>query len=199
MIAYCINLSERLEKWERASKQFRKLPFNVLKFSATKKVIGFDGCRESHLNVLEHARVNYPGELITVFEDDVKFLGNHPWFDVERAMEELPKDWDMLYLGATLTKPVQRYSEHLFRMTDGAWTTHAMIFNNQNGIIEHILENNGGGRKIDVYYANEIQKRFNCYIAYPMIATQQDGFSDIQNKNVNNSMIIQDYYNKFTR
>lgn len=199
MIAYCINLPERPEKWEKASKQFKKLPFNVLKFSATKKVIGFDGCRESHLNVLEHARINYPNQLITVFEDDVKFLGNHPWHEVEEAIKELPLNWDMLYLGATLTEPVKKYSPHLYKLNGGAWTTHAMIFNPQNGILEHILENNGGGRKIDVYYANEIQKRFNCFIAYPMIATQQDGFSDIQNKNVNNSQIIQDYYNKFTR
>ena len=67
-------------------------------------------------------------------------------------------NWDMLYLGATLNEKLERFSPHLFRLKK-AWTTHAMIFNNQNGVIDYILNNNGGGRKIDVFYAEQIQEK----------------------------------------
>ena len=198
MISYCINLPERPEKWNAAQSEFKKLRGNVLKWNATKEVIGFDGCRKSHLGLMNHHLQTYGNELFTVYEDDVQFCVQNPQDAIEQAMRELPDDWDMLYLGATLTENLKKYSPHLYRLHK-AWTTHAMIFNNQNGVVDFILENNGGGRKIDVFYADVVQQRFNCFITNPMIATQRNGFSDILNKNVNNGNIIQDYYKKHTR
>lgn len=197
MIKYCISLPERPEKWEVAQQEFKKLDGNVMKWNATKKVIGFDGCRESHLGLLEHLRYDFKDELYMVFEDDCLFCVDNPQHEISKAMLELPKDWDMLYLGATLNEPLVKYSEHLYRLKRG-YTTHAMIFNNQNGVIDFILENNGGGRKIDVFYADVVQEQFNCYITAPMIATQRNGFSDILNRNVNNGDIIRDFYKRHT-
>lgn len=198
MISYCITLPERPQKWINAQREFKKLRGNVLKWNATKKVIGFDGCRISHLGLLQHCVFDYPGELVAIYEDDVQFIGKFPQDEIDRAMRELPADWDILYLGATLQKDLVRHSDHLYKLK-GAFTTHAMIFNNQNNVMEFILENNGGGRKIDVFYADVVQERFNCYIAYPMIATQRDGFSDIMNRECKNSTLILDYYKKHTR
>jgi GR25 family glycosyltransferase involved in LPS biosynthesis len=198
MISYCINLPERPEKWAAVQGEFKHLRGNVIKWAATKDVIGFDGCRKSHLGVLDHHVKNYPDSLCTVYEDDLIFCVNNPQDAIDKAMADLPKDWDMLYLGATLNQNLEPYGDNLYRLKK-AFTTHAMIFNNQNGVIDFILEHNGGGRKIDVFYADVIQEQFNCYIAYPMIANQRNGFSDILNKNVNNGNIIQDYYRRHTR
>ncbi len=198
MIQYCINLPSRPEKWEQVQKEFKKLRGIVRKWVATKEVIGFDGCRKSHLSLLKHHIETYPDQLCTVFEDDVEFTDHFPQTDIDIAMAELPDNWDMLYLGATLNVDLVRHSPHLFKLKK-AYTTHAMIFNNQNNVIDFILENDGGGRKIDVFYADVVQDKFNCYIAYPMIANQRNGFSDILNRNVNNGLIIQDYYNRHTR
>lgn len=198
MIKFCINLPERPEKWEAAQTEFKKLRGDVLKWTATKMTPGYDGCRTSHLELLKHARFEYPNENLMVFEDDALFCVDNPQDLIEQSMRELPKDWDMLYLGATLTEPVQKYSEHLYRITK-AWTTHAMIFNHKSKVIDFILENNGGGRKIDVFYADVVQNQFKCFITYPMIATQRNGYSDILNKNVPNGDIIRDYYNRFIK
>lgn len=198
MIAYCINLPERPEKWQKAAYEFRKLPFNVLKFNATKTSPGWEGCRKSHLGVLEHARINYPNQIIAVFEDDVQWNVSNPWHEIEKCMYDLPKDWDMLYLGATLQQDLIPYTRNLYRLKKG-WTTHAMIMNPANGLFEYILENNGGGRKIDVFYADVIQEKFKCFISNPMIAIQRDGYSDILNKPVNNGAIIKDYYKKHAK
>jgi len=198
MISYCINLPERPEKFKESSKEFKKLRGNVLKWSATKKQIGFDGCRISHLGVLIHHLATYPGELCTIYEDDVVFKSQFAQEEIDRAMTQLPDDWDVLYLGATLNEDLVRHSDNLFRLKK-AYTTHAIIFNNQNGVIDFILENDGGGRKIDVFYADVIQERFNCYIASPMIANQRNGFSDILNREVKNGDIIQERFNKHTK
>jgi len=198
MIAYCINLPERQQKWNNVYKEFLRLPFNVLKYNAHKTSPGWEGCRQSHLGVLEHAIDNYKGEIIAVFEDDLQWNVSQPWHEIEKCMKDLPLDWDMLYLGATLTQDLIPYTRNLYRLKR-AWTTHAMIMNPQNGLFEFILENNGGGRKIDVFYADVVQEKFKCYISNPMIAIQRDGYSDILNKNVNNGMIIKDYFKRHAK
>ncbi len=197
MIAYCINLQDRPDKWEQVQPELGKLNINVLRWNATKLNPGYDGCRESHLALLEHARYTYPDELIMVLEDDVEFVTQFPWHDIKQCLEEVPHSWDVLYLGATLNQPLERWSSHLFRLKKG-WTTHAMIFNNQNGVIDFILENRGGEHKIDVFYANVLQENFKCFISYPLIANQRNGYSDILKQNVRNGDYIRDFYKLHT-
>jgi hypothetical protein len=194
MKIYCINLDDRPEKFDQVSEEIKKLDFDLLfRFSATKGNPGFEGCRISHLRLLEEVK----DSIFMVIEDDFKLCVDNGKELLYQAINELPDNWDMLYLGATLNEPLDRYSPHLFRLNN-AWTTHAMIFNNQNGVIDYILQNNGGGRKIDVFYALEVQKRFNCFITYPMIATQRSGYSDVINRPVDYE-IIQQRYNRYTQ
>ena len=55
---YCVNLDERVERWEDAIKEFKKLHIenNVKRFSAIKHTNGAIGCRESHLNIIKEAK-----------------------------------------------------------------------------------------------------------------------------------------------
>jgi hypothetical protein len=92
-------------------------------------------------------------------------------------MADLPPDWDMLYLGANLQVPIEMYSQNLYRLK-GAYTTHAIIYNSQR-VIDYILKHDGGGRKIDVFYALDVMENFNVYATRPMLATQRAGYSDI--------------------
>jgi GR25 family glycosyltransferase involved in LPS biosynthesis len=187
MLTYCINLPERPDKWKLAQAEIESFGLHPLRVNGIKKDMGFDGCRLAHLNVLRNVKAPF-----FLTEDDVLFKGTLA--DLERCIEQLPPDWDLLYLGATLNEPLERYSDNLFRIK-GAYTTHAIIYNSQR-VVDYILKHNGGGRKIDVFYANDVQHRFNCYLCDPLIATQRAGISDIVNGYVSYE-VIEDSHKKY--
>lgn len=197
MTIHCINLSERPEKWVNSFAELKKLKGVPLRWNATKKAIGYEGCRESHVSLLQHLRYEYPDDLYGVFEDDVEFTHQIPAVRLEEIMRDLPKDWDILYLGATINERPEFVTKNLFRIKN-AWTTHAMIFNNQNGVVDYILENQNSIGKIDVFYAQDVQHKYNCYLANPMLAIQKNGHSDIMNKYVPTGDLINKYFEKHT-
>ena len=47
--------------------------------------------------------------------------------------------------------------------------------------------------KIDVFMADVIQEKFNCYMCYPMVATQRPGLSDITRKYTDYNRIMSRY------
>lgn len=123
----------------------------------------------SHLQLLEEIEE----DVFMIIEDDILTLGTRD--ELDAAIEQLPDNWDMLYLGAELHVPLERYSDNLFRLKRGK-VTHAIIYNNQNNVVDYILDH--CFNPIDEFYAEVIQERFNCFITDPMICTQNPGYSD---------------------
>jgi GR25 family glycosyltransferase involved in LPS biosynthesis len=187
MKATVINLDSRPERMVKFAKN--KFPFVVERFSAFNG--GENGCTSSHLNVIK-SHTEFP---FVVFEDDCVML--EPWEMVKDAMEQLPFDWDALWLGATLTRQLKRYSRNLFRL-NRAYCLHAVIYNTQR-MVDYILHNHNtqSGRNLDIFYYHQVQQMFNCFITYPIMATQSEGISDIANKETG-SWIITKSYNKYT-
>lgn len=110
------------------------------------------------------------------FEDDVVLRS----FDhLAAAIGELPKDWDMLYLGANVheEKP-QRYSKHLFRIKS-AWTSHAIAYSKK--MIEFIVMNYPvlDFQMYDAWLNDHVLKNKQCFIVSPTIAWQRSGYSDL--------------------
>ena len=169
MNTYCINLKQRKAKWNRVQLECAKLDLNVTRFEAIFNTSGHDGCFQSHTTLLSQIEE----DMFMVIEDDIKVL--EPLETLNKAISQLPDDWDMLYLGAQLSKKIERHSENLFRLK-GALLTHAVIYNNQNGVVDYIADHARG--IIDVYLRDVVQELFNCYITYPAICSQADGFSD---------------------
>ena len=194
MKAYVMNLDERPDRMIEFNKN--EFPFPVERVSAVKTKIGADGCALTHLNTLK-GQTEFP---FIVFEDDCKMI--EPWSLVEKAMTQLPPEWDALWLGATLDTRLVRYSENLFRLRK-AYCTHAVIYNTPR-MVDYILDNfhTSTGRKvIDVFYYRDIQNIFNCYITYPMTTIQCDGMSDIMDREQDESDQAwrAKCYNKYTR
>ena len=189
MKAYVINLKEREDKL----KLFRQnqFPFEVERFEGIHDMPRDNGCAKSHLALLSNIH-EFP---CLVCEDDCVLIES--WMVVIRALAELPDEWDALWLGATLTIPLEKYSDYLFRLKR-AHTLHAVIYNSQE-MIDYILNHHSFSRHpyIDVFYF-EVQQRFNCFITHPICATQRIGFSDISQKHVNYHDYIIDCYNKNT-
>ena len=145
---------------------------------------GWRGCTRSYLEVMKKIT-----GLTIVMEDDCLFLKH--WNYIEKMMEQLPEDWDALYLGATLNVPLKKYSTNLFRLKKG-WTTHAIIYRDDT-IPKYLVKHVAQIRKIDVYLANEIQEKFNVFITYPLTATQRPGYSDIINRQQDYAVINERY------
>jgi GR25 family glycosyltransferase involved in LPS biosynthesis len=190
MKSYVINLKESTERLA----QFRenKFPFEIMRFDALRGSCGLDGNCLSIRTLLAQV-IEFP---VVIFEDDCVMLEN--WMVVQRAMVELPEDADALWLGATLTKPLERYSDHLFRLKR-AYTTHAIIYYSKR-MVDYILNLHvPSGVALDVFYFMHIQEKFNCYITNPICATQRDGISDIDGRDMKYYNYIIDSYNKFTK
>lgn len=188
MKIYCINLYERPNRWKQVQKEAKKLKLPIKRFSAFKRDWGHEGCKLSHLTLLD--AIKHEG-IFMVIEDDMRICIKDPIQTLEKAIQQLPSDWDMLYLGATLTKPIKRYSHNLFELKGGL-TCHAIIYNNQNEVADYILKNHDRNR-IDPFYSDNVQENFNCFITYPMIATQRAGKSDLLNKYTSYKEILKSY------
>lgn len=194
MKAFVVNLDERPDRM--ITFKDNVFPFEVERVSAIKHPVGSTGCTLTHFGIFERQK-EFP---FVIFEDDCKMV--QPWGLVEKAMSQLPPDWDALWLGATLDAPLKRYSENTFRLKRG-YCTHAIIYNSQR-MVDYILSNfsTSAGRKIiDVFYYEDVQDKFNCFITYPMVALQAEGWSDVMQRVPRDDEYQWrlDCYNKFTQ
>jgi hypothetical protein len=190
MIGYVINLDTRHDRMESFNKN--EFPFEVIRIPGILTKTGQEGCAMSHINVLK----NHTELPFAVFEDDCKML--YPWEEVQKCIDQLPRYWDALWLGATLKKHLIRYSHNLCKLRM-AYALHAVIYNSQR-IVDYILENYKISAKvpIDNYYRHVVMERFRCYITYPMMATQEASVSDITGEYVDYGDYMSKQYKKYT-
>lgn len=103
---------------------------------------------------------------------------------VEAGLNELPIDWDLVYLGANIREPApERISEHVFRVRD-AWTTHAIGYSRR--VVPFLLENQPGFS--EEMYDNWLGRQLpnlNAYVISPMVAWQRPHYSGIWGREVN--------------
>jgi GR25 family glycosyltransferase involved in LPS biosynthesis len=170
-----INREDRQDRLEQIKDELRKQELNAVRFNAIIDSVGWKGCRDSHLSVLEHS---YDYKQFMVLEDDAMFLEGIT--DAMGLWEfDLPKDWDMLYLGCSPQSPQQKHSDFLYKITE-AKCTHAIIWHNRvGGAIDYILAHKDEIKKFDRYLMEVIQPKFNCFCIYPMLVTQRESKSNI--------------------
>jgi len=193
-IAYCINLKSRTDRYKKAVKEFHKVGLcqKVLFYRTTKpdpkkvKKKGFPNlgtyrCWESHRSVIKDA-VNKNLKNCLVFEDDIIFHSKRYIKNYIKNFENLPKNWDMYYLGHS---PFLGYhvKNDIYRVysTGG----HAYLINKD--FMKKIVETKFGTWKfisgdqyagIDAYHLQEGY----CYASYPMAAYQSGSYSDNNNR-----------------
>ena len=116
---YLINMDKDTERLEKVTKECKKFNINFERFSGvnplklSKKELnkyvsktcqnicpnGIIGCGVSHMKIYEDAlKNNYKN--ILVLEDDVYF-DDELYEELNKAMKELPEDYDILYLGCS--------------------------------------------------------------------------------------------------
>jgi len=188
---YCINLDRRKDRWEETENELKKwgLLDQVERYPAVDGVSldnpysinnGELGILTTHINLISDAKEkNY--ENVLILEDDIEFTKNI--INVDKYMELVPTDWDMIYFGGNhnkhMGKTIDMINDKIIKLNE-TYGIHCVAIN--NSMYDVILKTIPKIMKpIDVYYS-DLQKSYECYGFNPSIALQRVGYSDIQNK-----------------
>lgn len=174
---FLINLPTRVDKLMKSSDQFRKYG---IKFKVVKAISDVDGAKGLYMTMYFLFKECLRRRLtrILVFEDDFKFLFD-PTELMEACIKQLPITWRQFYLGANLPKPhlVSKYSNNLL-LTKRALSSHAVAYSME---MMEMIVSLPMQHPIDLQVANFLHPNGEIYCAYPLLATQMTGSSDIKN------------------
>lgn len=167
---YCINLDARPDRWQASLTEFAAIGIadRVERLAAIEHADGSEGCRLSHLECVKRAAAA-GADTVLIFEDDVTLPGFSS-ARLARSLEQLRAipDWELFYLGGLLVAAWE-YREHLIGgrlVQTHAYAVHRRAF---DAIIERATA------PFDLWCASTRRS----YCAYPMLAWQRDGHSDI--------------------
>jgi len=204
---YVINLDIREDRRRQVRGEFTAAGIRSYgRFSAHADVNGAYGNTKSFCGLIDRC-LSLDSSGCLIFEDDVIFMPSQTPFAVEiaGALNELPDNWDALYLGATLcdnyvTQPITNYSEHLYRLWS-SFAAHAIIFSKQGlknirsrfspseGWWQEVLVKTDG-YAFDVFLAKEFLPTANCYITKKILCGQRPGWSNLLNKNTDYNKLM---------
>jgi glycosyl transferase, family 25 len=188
-LTICINLDRRPERWQRVQQAFATHGIqSVRRFSASDgdeialpnnwvHTPGAYGCLDSHVRAIREAR-DANAASVLIFEDDVVF---DPQFKEKFAtfIQELPEDWDMLFLGALHKDEPVRVSEHIARITKANSTFAYAI---RNTVFDPFIELNSRAKHVLDMNNYALQERFKCYCFMPNLVWVESEYSDVQQR-----------------
>jgi hypothetical protein len=152
------------------------------------RVNGNLGCTASHRALLEIISYQqWPRVLI--LEDDFEVCVSDFNERFSEMIEEVPTDWDMLYLGGAYGEPPQyRHSDHVIRinriMTTSSYAVTAQM-------ARRLAPYVSGGGPIDSVYGN-FHSQTNSYISQPRLMVQYANVSDLVEQHMDNSQSMLD-------
>ncbi len=185
-----IGLKARKDRWERCKEILQGRVERVTHYTTIQNFQdSYKGYMSDWLKMLKM----FQGEPLMFFEDDFELTDD---FDdvFPKAISELPKSYDMLYLGANLQVPVTRYSDHLARV-GGAWLMHATLLSAK--FIDFILENYpySNIKIVDEWY-RRIAPQKEFYMTMPIISYQRKDYSDFVGRYVYYDIFSNKYYKR---
>jgi GR25 family glycosyltransferase involved in LPS biosynthesis len=189
---YCINLDKRLDRWEQAIQEFKKIDLEVERFPAidgekidynfSPKKKGFCGCLLSHKSIIQHCKDNN-FESVLILEDDV-VISEKILSCFEKNITHIPT-WDMIYFGGNHKIKPTFIKDQLYKIirtyTTQAYAIHSKIYDE----ILNILQKKS--HPIDVLYANNIHPKYECYLLtncdekHSPLTFQRKSYSNIEN------------------
>lgn len=212
---YCINLAHRADKWADCLKEFKTLNiedkiirFEGIKFDLNKYgwISGRAGCFASHREIINICSKDNVSNVL-ILEDDVEFI-NDPIKNLNLALKELPKDWDIFYLGMNPTSeifpdPLIRISQNLLKVKS-ALTTHAIAYNKSsyNDILNNIPEGDSiinwlhSNISMDGWFMRHYLNTKNVFCPNEFLATQRKSVSDIDFAEITYTKAIEDNFYK---
>jgi len=198
---YVINLEKRPDRWAHFQDEMR-----ALGIAAYNRVEGYDmplgntresgnfGCVASHRAVME--RIVYDGaHRALVFEDDAalspkfKAADFAPTWDMIEG--RLPAAWDLLYLGGHYAEPpLARVNPNVLRCARMHTTSsYGITYDMARKMAPHVY----GCGPVDELFGQFADDRANLlYIIQPRLFVQYPNFSDLQYREMDNSLCMTD-------
>lgn len=198
---YCINLDERTDRWEHAQDEFRKVGIldKVKRFSGIRDVDGRLGVIKSNLAIIKIAKEKKLKNIL-IFEDDVQFIVDNPQEVLAKTIQQIGNiKWHLFYLGANTHQKLTKFKPNLILLKN-AFAVHSMAYSE---LMYDIFINKYEKMKVistfddilDVFLARKIQEKYICLMTHPMMTTQMNSYSDIENRIVDYSFIEERYKN----
>ncbi len=181
-----INLRDRKEKRKYIASHLERKGLSFKLYQPEKNANPKRGCLESHYQIIKKAYDEKKADTLIIFEDDAMFIKSLD------QMKKPPTDWDMIYLGGTVHRVLDRSKSNPGYARVQTWTTHAYVLNMKNReFIEEVLKVWDYQEEVDRYYLEKINPKYKCYMVDPMICIQKGGWSDIENREVNYDFMTQ--------
>lgn len=181
---YCINLDKNPQRWDNCVPEFIKvqIPYVeqvIVKESEENRFISFN---HSHYDLIQKGFDT--GQPFCIFEDDILF--DKLFFHAEDALNQLPENWDLLYLGCNFIGDWQlpvRVSTNLIRVYN-AWQSHAIVYSNKAA--RWILDNFDPDTfpVYDEWLRINMMPGHNVFCVSPMVCDQRPGYSDVWQRQV---------------
>jgi glycosyl transferase family 25 len=184
-----INLEHRTDRKVQIEEVLKDVSEKVIRFNAIKESHGGIGCTKSHIAVLEMA-IKEGWKNYLVVEDDAiwnRFEVGYP------ILEKLSQNsYDVIVLGAV----VQSMDRNSYKLYSGHTTTSYMVNSKYyNTLLKNFKEGLDGflttghyhNYAIDQYW-KRIQPSHDWYCVAPSLLIQREGFSDIENRVLNNGL-----------
>lgn len=185
---YVLNLDKRTDRLIDFYVGIEELGFDVERKRAVEHSKGAVGLMYTMLELFNEV-LSRGYENILVFEDDAYVVDGVDFnATMDAAIEQLPPNYDMLFLGCQPSKGYECfYSKNLLPVKH-AYSTHAVLYSKKG--INMILASSLS-EPIDNHYVDHIQPSGDCYQIFPFLCGQRAGYSDI-----GKSEISWDYYLK---
>jgi glycosyl transferase, family 25 len=183
----CINLDRRPERWKRMESRFSAFNLGpVERFAAvdgSKMPIpsnwpespGAYGCLQSHLSIVRKARAE-GRESVLIIEDDVLLdEGFHEKFTAR--VQNLPRNWDMLFFGCLHHDPPDPVASGIGRLR-GSFST--FMYAVRHTVYDAFIRLNSRDKQAVDRNNTILQRLFHCYCFLPHLAWVDDSYSDAQ-------------------
>lgn len=188
---FLINLPHDRERQAAARKQLAayNIPFHLVEGIYMDDPE--DGIRQTVRNIFYHS-LRKGHKRILVFEDDIKIISD-PGIAMPHVIEQLaPLNdyWDVLFLGVNTHEPFREfYSKNILPVQMG-YGLHAVAYTHY-AMAKLLKIFAADTNAIDIAIARHLQPQGNCYATYPLLVTQNNGYSNIQKKHMDQSYIVE--------
>lgn len=184
---YLISLPERGDKLKAASQELTRYNIPFRHFAAIGHANGEYGIYQTMQTLLAFCAGRF--EPVLCFEDDVVFVRD-PGPVMERCVQQLQDvDWDLFYMGPNTHQNFTGLFKPNLLPLQEAFARHATAYSASG--IQKMLALEWKGHSVDIMVRGQIQPAGKCYCSWPFLATQRNGWSDIQHKHVNQDYIQQ--------
>lgn len=171
---FLINLAKRKDRLESATRKFKEYNIPFERVEAVEHEKGAEGLRITMETIFQDA-INNAYKNILIFEDDLDIIEPEINTIMPKVIQELPSDYDIIYLGCQLCNYVDFHSNHLIR-SHTMYATHAAMYSLQ--AMKKFMELPRFS-PVDNFIVQYIQCSDRCFCTFPILASQIPSHSDI--------------------